>query len=115
MAAITKHSLPEMRNKQCQDIAAQLQQPTIKLQLNLNTSNTDGRLPWLIQTNSPDSSRGRKYLRDFSCFIVNCILLYSLESPNRSDSNEYTQCTIIVRKIEKISLNYRHLLLDLAP
>ena len=33
--------------------------------------------------------------------IVCCV--YSLESPQRGDSNEYTQHTIIVKKIEKIS------------
>ena len=36
--------------------------------------------------------------------------MYSLESPHRGDSNEYTQHTIIVWKIEQINLNYRHLL-----
>ena len=45
--------------------------------------------------------------------IVCCV--YSLESPHRGDSNEYTQHTIIVTKIEKQSLNSRHLLPDLAP
>ena len=41
--------------------------------------------------------------------------MYSLESPHRGDSNEYTQHTIIVYKIEKISLNYRYLLPELVP
>ena len=45
--------------------------------------------------------------------IVCCV--HSLESPHRGDSNEYTRHTFIVWKIEKISLNYRHLLPDLAP
>ena len=33
----------------------------------------------------------------------------------QGDSNEYTQHTIIVQKIAKVSLKYRHLLPDLAP
>ena len=41
--------------------------------------------------------------------------MYTLESPHRGDSNEYTQHTIIVYKIKKISLNYHHLLSDLEP
>ena len=41
--------------------------------------------------------------------------VHSLELPHRGNSNEYTQHTIIVQKIKKSSLNYRHLLLDLAP
>ena len=40
--------------------------------------------------------------------------MYSLESPHRADSNEYTQHTIIVKEIKE-SLNYRYLLPDLAP
>ena len=40
--------------------------------------------------------------------------MYSLESAHRGDFNEYTQHTIILWKIEKISLNYRYLLPDLA-
>ena len=39
----------------------------------------------------------------------------SLESPHRGDSNEYIQHTIIVWKIQKISLNYRYLLPELVP
>ena len=35
--------------------------------------------------------------------------MYSLESPHRGDSNEYTQHTIIVENIEKKSLIYHHL------
>ena len=41
--------------------------------------------------------------------------MYSLELPHRGDSNEYTQHTIILLKIENISINYRHLLPDLVP
>ena len=40
--------------------------------------------------------------------------MYSLESLHQGDANEYTQHTIIVKKIEKTSLNYQHLLPDLA-
>ena len=38
----------------------------------------------------------------------------SLESPHRGDSNEYTQHNITAQ-IDNISLNYRHLLPNLAP
>ena len=38
------------------------------------------------------------------------MFVYSLESPHRGDSNEYTQHTIISLKIENISISYRHLL-----
>ena len=38
-------------------------------------------------------------------YIVVC-WLYSLESPHRGDSNEYTQHTIIIWKVKNISLNY---------
>ena len=53
---------------------------------------------------------------DFFLFyhiIVCCV--YSLESPHQGDSNEYTQHTIVVYKIEKISLNYRYCLPELVP
>ena len=48
------------------------------------------------------------------------MLVYSLESPHRSDFNEYFQHKLLSRKIENISLNYRFffcffLLPDLAP
>ena len=43
--------------------------------------------------------------------IICC--LYLLELPHRDDSKKYTQHTFIVY-IEKISLNHRHLLTDLA-
>ena len=65
--------------------------------------------------NFSDSSR-KQILREIFLFyyeIVCCV--YSLESPHRGDSNEYTQHTIILLKIENISINYRHLLPDLAP
>ena len=41
--------------------------------------------------------------------------MYSLESPHRGESNEYTQHTIIEYKIENTSPNYRRLLPDPAP
>ena len=41
--------------------------------------------------------------------------MYSLESPHRGDSNKYTQHTIILLKIENISINYCPLLPDLVP
>ena len=57
-----------------------------------------------------------KYLWIFSLFyLVIVCCMYSLELPHRGDSNEYTQHTIIVYKIEKISLNYRYLLPELVP
>ena len=62
-----------------------------------------------------DSSR-KQILREVFLFyheIVCCV--YILESSHRYDSNEYTQHTIILLKTENISLNYRHLLPDLAP
>ena len=80
------------------------------------------RLPWMIRTLffSPYKilpiAQENKYLGIFFLFyhgIVCCV--YSLESPHRGDSNEYTQHTIIVQKIEKISLNYRYLLPELVP
>ena len=40
--------------------------------------------------------------------------MYSLESPNRDHSNEYTQYTIISWNIESTSLKYPHLTPDLA-
>ena len=41
----------------------------------------------------------------FSSFILKMIYcVYSLESPHRGDSNEYTQYTFLFKKIEKISL-----------
>ena len=80
------------------------------------------RLPWMIRTlfslpkNLSNSSRKQIFREIFSILytvIVCCV--YSLESPHRGDSNEYTQHTNTVYKIEKISLNYRYLLPDLGP
>ena len=42
-------------------------------------------------------------------------VVYSLEPLHQGDSNEYTEHTIIVLKIEKISLNYRYLFPELVP
>ena len=42
------------------------------------------------------------------------MLVYSLKSPHRGDSDEYTQHTIILWKIEKTYLNYPRLPPDLA-
>ena len=92
------------------------------LQYNLSGSNTDGSFTVddsnsFCQSlqNSSNSSR-KQIFRDFFLFyhgIVCCV--YTLESPHRGDSNEYTQHTIIVLKIEIISLNYRYLLPNLVP
>ena len=79
---------------------------------------------WIAQTpmahllwNSSDSSRKQIFRKIFLfCHeIVYC--MYSLELPHWGNSNEYTQntCTVIAEKIEKISLNYCHLLYNLAP
>ena len=62
-----------------------------------------------------DSSRTHILRKIFIFYdeIVCCV--YSLESPHRGDSNEYTQHTIILLKIENFFINYRHLLPDLVP
>ena len=62
------------------------------IQYNLNGSNTDGSFTLLFQSlqNSSNSS-GKQIDNDFSLFnheTVGCV--YSLESPHRGDSNEYT-------------------------
>ena len=78
-------------------------------------------LPWMIRTlcSVPtkffNSSR-KQIFRDFFLFYHGIVcFMYSIESPHRGDSNEYTQYTIIVWKIQKISLNYRYLLPELVP
>ena len=73
------------------------------IQYNLNGSNTDGSFT-LDDSNSFFSpykilpiAQENKYLGFFFLFyhgIVCCV--YSLESPHRGDSNEYTQHTIIM-------------------
>ena len=81
------------------------------------------RLPWMTRTrfssqrNSSDSSR-KQIFKEIVLFyheIVCCV--YSLESPRRGDSNDYTQHTINLKKIEKKKKqqNYPHLLPNLAP
>ena len=92
------------------------------IQYNLNGSNTDGSFT-VDDSNSFFSpykilliAQENKYLGIFFLFyhlIVCCV--YSLELPHRGNSNVYTQHTIIVLKIEKISLNYRYLLPELVP
>ena len=67
---------------------------------------------------SSDSSRKQIFREIFLFYheIVCCV--YSLESPHRGDSDEYTHHTIIVYKIlliEKYFLNLSQLLSDLAP
>ena len=73
------------------------------LQNNLNGSNPDGSFT-LDDSNSffqslqnPSYNSRKQIFRDFFLFyhgIVCCV--YSLESPHRGDSNEYTQHSIIV-------------------
>ena len=73
------------------------------MQSNIDSSNTDGSFT-MANSNSFLSpyevlpiAQENKYLRIFFLFyreIVYCV--YSLESPNLGDSNEYTQPTIIV-------------------
>ena len=75
----------------------------IKVQSNLSISNTDGSFTvvnsnWFLESlrNSSDSLRKQIFTDFFLLYheIVCCV--YSLESPHRGDSNEYTQHTIIV-------------------
>ena len=95
---------------------------TVKIQYNVNGSNTDGSFT-VDDSNSFFSpykilpiAQENKYLGIFFLFyheIVCCV--YSLELPHQGNFNEYTQHTIIVLKIEKISLNYRYLFPELVP
>ena len=74
------------------------------------------RLPWLIRTQFwVPIAKENKYWRKFSFYYEIVCCVYSLESPHWGNSNEYTQHTIILLKIENISINYSHLLPDLAP
>ena len=98
------------------------------IQSNLDSSNTDGSFT-MANSNSFLSpyetlplAQENKYLGKFYLEIVCCV--YSLESPHRailmqiassSDSNAYTQHTIIVKEIKIKSLKYRYLLSNLAP
>ena len=56
-----------------------------------------------------------EYLDIFHFYIETVCCVYSLESPHRGDSNEYTQHTIIVKEMGKQCPNYRVSLSDLAP
>ena len=60
------------------------------------------------------SSRKQIFRDTFLIYAENVCCVYSLESPHRGDSNEYTQHTIIIWKLEKTILNYPHLPPDLA-
>ena len=61
-------------------------------------------------------TQDNKYLGIFFLLYHGIVCwVYSLESPHRGDSNEYTQHTIIVLKFENISLNYRYLFPELVP
>ena len=87
------------------------------IQYNLNGSNTDGSFTvddsksfFQSLQNSSNSSR-KQIFRDFFLFyhgIVCCV--YSLELPHRG----FTQHTLIVWKIKKITLNCRYLLPELV-
>ena len=57
----------------------------------------------------------KKIFKEILFYHENVRCVYLLESPHRGDSNEYTQHTSIVQKIEKTSPNYHKLLPDQAP
>ena len=86
------------------------------LQSNLNSTNNDGSFtmsnsnsflsPYEILLIAEES----KCFGKFSFLFLRNFMLYV-----RGDFNEYTQHTIIVRKIKNTSLNDHHLLPDLAP
>ena len=68
------------------------------------------RLPRLFRTRSWVPRKKTPWLQIwdnlvwFSCFILKTVYcVYSLESPQWGDSNEYTQHTFMLKKIEKIS------------
>ena len=60
------------------------------------------------------SGRWHKNPQRLTSLDSNTINQYSLELPHQGNSNEYSQHTIIIWKIEKTSLNYIHLPPDLA-
>ena len=73
------------------------------LQSNLDGSNTDGSFTiansnWFLSLvrNYSDSSRKQIFKEIFLLYRENVCCMYSLESPHRGDSNEYTQHTITV-------------------
>ena len=75
----------------------------MELQSNLNSSNTDGsftmansNLVFESLWNSSDSLRKQIFREIFLFYHIIVCWVYSLESPHRGDSNEYTQHTIIV-------------------
>ena len=53
-------------------------------------------------------------LGKFSYFIMKCMLCVLYVSPHIGNSNDYTQHTIITKKIEKTSPTYIHLPPDLV-
>ena len=76
---------------------------TSHIQSNLDSSNTDGSFTMTIsnQLLSPyeffsDSSRKQIFRGIFLFYHEIVCYVYSLESPHRGDSNEYTQQTIIL-------------------
>ena len=72
-------------------------------QLNINDSNTDSSfvvvdLNWFLSPRkSIPTTQENKYFREiFLFYLENVCYVYSLDSPYRGDSNEYTQQTIIL-------------------
>ena len=78
------------------------------------------RLPWLIRTRFWVTTKIFRWLkkqifRDVLLFYYQTVrYVYSLESPHRGNTNEYTQHTILCRKIENKPLNHLFSLSDLA-
>ena len=75
----------------------------IALQSNLNSSNTNGSFTITTSNSflSPykilyDSSKEQKFMEMFFFYNEIVCSVYSLESPQWGNSNEYTQHTIIV-------------------
>ena len=96
------------------------------IQYNLNGSNPDcsftvGDSNSFFQSlQNPSNSSRKQIFRDLnqceSDFVMELyVMCNQVELPYRCNSNEYTQHTIIVWKIEKISLSYRYLLPELVP
>ena len=90
---------------------AQLPIHSCSLQSNLNGSNTDGSFT-MAYSNSFLSPYGifpiaqeNKLSESFLYYYEIVYYVYSLESPHRGDSNEYTQHTIVLLKIENNSVN----------
>ena len=72
------------------------------LQSSLDSSNTEGSFSVLSHCESLPITQENKSLGKFSPLTMNLyvVCIYK-KSPNRDDSNAYTQHTIIVQKIEK--------------